>query len=64
MKIRKMWLIFVLVLIGVKIIWNFGLSKELGWLPYLEPQWALLATLGLIGGAIVYSLYRTRKLPH
>ena len=60
----KYGLSLVLVLIGVKIIWNFGLSKELGWLPYLEPQWALLATLGLIGGAIVYSLYRTRKLPH
>ncbi len=60
----KYGLSLVLVLIGVKIIWNFGLSKELGWLPYLEPQWALLATLGLIGGAILYSLYRTRKLAH
>ena len=56
----KYGLSLVLVLIGVKIIWNFGLSKELGWAPYLEPQWALLATLGLIGGAIFYSLYRTR----
>lgn len=58
----KYGLSLVLVLIGVKIIWNFGLSKELGWLPYLEPQWALVATLGLIGGAILYSLYRTRKV--
>ena len=56
----KYGLSLVLVLIGVKIIWNFGLAKELGWAPYLEPQWALLATLSLIGGAILYSLYRTR----
>ncbi|MDX2276128.1 MAG: TerC family protein [Hyphomonadaceae bacterium] len=56
----KYGLSLVLVLIGAKIIWNFGLSKELGWLPYLEPQWALIATLTLIGGAIGYSLYRTR----
>lgn len=50
----------MLVLIGAKIIWNFGLSKELGWAPYLEPHWALLATLALIGGAMAYSLHRTR----
>ncbi|MEQ1490725.1 MAG: TerC family protein [Terricaulis sp.] len=60
----KYGLSLVLVLIGVKIIWNFGLSKELGWLPYLEPHWALVGTLGLIGGAILYSLYRTRKVSH
>ncbi|MCX7359537.1 MAG: TerC family protein [Alphaproteobacteria bacterium] len=60
----KYGLSLVLVLIGVKIIWNFGLSKELGWLPYLEPHWALIGTLGLIGGAILYSLYRTRKTAH
>jgi tellurite resistance protein TerC len=57
----KYGLSLVLVLIGVKIIWNFGLSKELGWAPYLEPQWSLIATLALVGGAILYSLYRTRK---
>lgn len=57
----KYGLSLVLVLIGVKIIWNFGLSKELGWAPYLEPQWALIATLGLLGGAMLYSLVRTRK---
>ena len=45
----------VLVLIGVKIIWNFGLSKELGWAPYLEPHWALMGTLALIGGQVVLS---------
>ncbi len=60
----KYGLSLVLVLIGVKIIWNFGLSKELGWLPYLEPHWALIGTLGLIGGTILYSLYRTRKVSH
>ena len=60
----KYGLSLVLVLIGVKIIWNFGLSKELGWLPYLEPHFALIGTLGLIGGAILYSLYRTRKVSH
>jgi len=57
----KYGLSLVLVLIGMKIIWNFGLSKELGWAPYLEPQWALLGTLGLVGGAILYSLFRTRS---
>lgn len=56
----KYGLSLVLVLIGVKIIWNFGLSKELNWAPYLEPQWSLLGTLALIGGAIAYSLYKTR----
>jgi tellurite resistance protein TerC len=59
-KYLKYGLSLVLVLIGVKIIWNFGLSKELGWAPYLEPQWALLMTIGLIGGAMIYSLIRTR----
>ncbi|NUQ71138.1 MAG: hypothetical protein HUU17_09985 [Chthonomonadales bacterium] len=29
--------------------------------PYLEPHWSLIATLTLIGGAILYSLFRTRK---
>ena len=39
---------------------TLGLSKELGWVPYLEPHWALLMTIALIGGAMLYSLYRTR----
>lgn len=59
-KYLKYGLSLVLVLIGAKIIWNFGLSKELGWVPYLEPHWALLMTIALIGGAMLYSLYRTR----
>ena len=57
----KYGLSLVLVLIGGKIIWNFGLSKELGWVPYLEPHWSLIGTLALLGGAILYSLYRTRN---
>ena len=57
----KYGLSLVLVLIGGKIIWNFGLSKELGWAPYLEPHWSLIGTLALLGGAILYSLYRTRN---
>jgi tellurite resistance protein TerC len=60
-KYLKYGLSLVLVLIGVKIIWNFGLSKELGWVPYLEPHWALILTLGLLGGSIAYSLWRTRE---
>ena len=59
-KYLKYGLSLVLVLIGGKIIWNFGLSKELGWVPYLEPQWALIMTLALLGGSIGYSLWRTR----
>jgi len=55
------------VLIGVKIIWNFGLYKA--WkdmtghalVPYLEPQWSLIATLALIGGSMLYSWIRTRN---
>jgi tellurite resistance protein TerC len=60
-KYLKYGLSLVLVLIGFKIIWNFGLSKELELVPYLEPQWSLLMTLALIGGAMIYSLYRTRQ---
>lgn len=59
-KYLKYGLSLILVLIGGKIIWNFGLSKELHLVPYLEPHWSLMATLCLIGGAILYSLYRTR----
>jgi tellurite resistance protein TerC len=57
------------VLIGVKIVWNFGLYKA--WkdatgaplVPYLEPQWSLLATLALIGGSMLYSWVRTHEKP-
>jgi tellurite resistance protein TerC len=37
-KYLKYGLSLVLVFIGAKIIWNFGLSKELVWVPYLAPQ--------------------------
>ncbi len=60
-KYLKYGLSLVLVLIGAKIIWNFGLSKELGWVPYLEAHWSLLGTLTLLGGAIAYSLIKTRS---
>jgi len=59
-KYLKYGLALVLVLIGVKIIWNFGLYKELHLVPYLEAHWSLIGTLTLLGGAIVYSLWRTR----
>jgi tellurite resistance protein TerC len=60
-KYLKYGLSAVLVLIGVKIIWNFGLSKELDLVPYVEPHWSLLATVMLLGGAMLYSLHRTRS---
>jgi tellurite resistance protein TerC len=60
-KYLKYGLSLVLVLIGGKIFWNFGLSKELGLVPYLEPHWSLIATLALLGGSIAYSLHRTRQ---
>jgi tellurite resistance protein TerC len=63
-KYLKFGLSAVLVLIGVKIIWNFLLSKELKLVPYLEPHWSLIATLVLLGGAIVVSLISTSKRIH
>jgi tellurite resistance protein TerC len=60
-KYLKYGLSAVLVLIGAKIIWNFGLSKELDLVPYLEPHWSLLATVVLLGGAMLYSLHRTGR---
>jgi len=60
-KYLKYGLSLVLVLIGFKIIWNFGLSKELKMVPYMEPHWSLIATLLLLGGSIAYSLWRTGK---
>lgn len=59
-KYLKYGLSAVLVLIGAKIIWNFGLSKELKLVPYMEPHWSLIATLSLLGGAILFSLWKTR----
>ncbi len=60
-KYLKYGLSMVLVLIGVKILWNFLFHKELKMVPYLEPHWSLIATVSLIGGAMIYSLWRTRN---
>lgn len=57
----KVGLAAILVLIGGKIIWNFALHKELQLVPYLEAHWSLAATLLLVGGAIVASLFTTRQ---
>ncbi|MEZ5937310.1 MAG: TerC family protein [Hyphomonadaceae bacterium] len=57
----KYGLSLVLVLIGGKIIWNFGLHKELKLVPYLDAHWSLIATLSLLIGAILFSLWATRK---
>ena len=57
----KYGLSLVLVLIGGKIIWNFGLSDGLGLVPHLEAMWSLIATLTLLIGAILFSLWATRK---
>jgi tellurite resistance protein TerC len=59
-KYLKVGLSAVLVLIGIKIFWNFGLYKELKLVPYLEAHWSLIATLTLLGGSMLYSLWRTR----
>jgi tellurite resistance protein TerC len=59
-KYLKYGLSLVLILIGVKIIWNFGLNKELDLVPYLEAHWSLIATVSFIGGAMLWSLYKTR----
>jgi tellurite resistance protein TerC len=58
-KYLKYGLSLVLVLIGLKIFWNFLLYKELKLVPYLEPQWSLIATVSLLGGAILFSLWKT-----
>jgi tellurite resistance protein TerC len=66
-KYLKYGLAAVLVLIGIKILWNFGLYKAwkeangVALVPYLEPHWSLIATLTLIGGAMVFSIWKTSK---
>lgn len=57
----KYGLALVLVLIGGKIVWNFGLSDGLGLVPHLEALWSLIATVTLLIGAICFSLWATRK---
>lgn len=55
----KYGLSLVLVLIGIKIFWNFLLYKHLHLVPYLEPQWSLMLTVAFLGGAILFSLWKT-----
>lgn len=57
----KIGLAAVLVLIGCKIIWNFLLAKQLKLTPYIDAHWSLIATLVLVGGAIVLSLLHKPK---
>jgi tellurite resistance protein TerC len=57
----KYGLSLVLVVIGVKIFWNFLFFKQLKLVPYLEPQWSLMLTVALLGGAILFSLWRTSR---
>ena len=57
----KIGLAAVLVLIGTKIIWNFLLNKQLKLVPYIEAHWSLIATLVLVGGAILLSLLHPPK---
>jgi tellurite resistance protein TerC len=60
----KAGLSLVLVLIGLKIFWNFGI-KDLGLdtsmgFEKLDPVVALVATISILAGSIFYSLWRTR----
>jgi tellurite resistance protein TerC len=61
----KFGLSLVLILIGVKIFWNFGikdlgLDKTMGF-EKLDPMAALIGTISIIGLSILYSLWRTRS---
>jgi tellurite resistance protein TerC len=60
----KFGLSIILVLIGLKIFWNFGikdlgLDKSMGF-DKLDPIVALAGTLSILAGSILYSLWRTR----
>lgn len=57
----KYGLAAVLVLIGLKIFWNFGLAEALHVVPHLEAHWSLLATVTLLGGSMLVSLWKTRE---
>ncbi|MFN0025374.1 MAG: TerC family protein [Parvularculaceae bacterium] len=61
----KMGLSAILVLIGVKIFWNFGikdlgLDKSMGF-EKIDPIAALVATVSIIALSILYSLWKTRR---
>jgi len=53
----KYGLSIVLVVVGLKMVVNgyFG--------PIIPTEWALLLTLGILGGSVALSLHRTRTLP-
>jgi len=53
----KYGLSIVLVVVGGKMVVNAALG------PVIPTEWALLATLGIIGGSVGLSMYRTRGLP-
>jgi tellurite resistance protein TerC len=60
----KVGLSLILVLIGLKIFWNFGikdleLDKTMGFAK-LDPIVALVGTLSILAASILYSLWRTR----
>lgn len=60
----KFGLSIILVLIGLKIFWNFGikdldLDKSMGFAK-LDPMVALIGTLSILAASILYSLWRTR----
>ncbi len=60
----KIGLSAILILVGVKIFWNFGL-KDLGLdkaygLQKIDPVSALVVTLSILALSILYSLWRTR----
>lgn len=63
----KFGLSIILVLVGLKIFWNFGikdleLDKSMGFAK-LDPVVALTMTLSIVGISILYSLWRTRGAP-
>ncbi len=61
----KVGLSAILVLIGVKIFWNFGikdlgLDKSMG-LEKIDPMAALVATISILAASILYSMVRTSR---
>jgi len=53
----KYGLSIVLVVVGLKMLINGAFG------PVIPTQWALLLTLGILGGSVMLSLHRTRRLP-
>jgi tellurite resistance protein TerC len=61
----KVGLSIILILIGLKIFWNFGI-KDLGLdksmnFEKLDPAVALVATISILALSIIYSVWRTRR---